>query len=276
MLSPSLLIIVGLFLGGLFLGLIGSLGYMPLLGKTDLNFNAYQNILSSEDFYLSFILTLYISLTSTVIASVIAVGAALILRRNFVGRSVINFLFQINLTVPHLVGAVGILYLFSQSGFFARLAYEFDLIAKPSEFPAFIYDPLAIGIILQYVWKEVPFIGLILLANMQTIGRDYEATARTHGATPWQSFRYVLLPLLSPGLLAAAMIVFAFTFGAYEMPALLGQNYPAALPVLAYQSFTDVNLNARPEALAMAMIIAFLSAIMIFGYVRLMRRYVRT
>ena len=138
-----------------------------------------------------------------------------------------------------------------------------------------IFDPLAIGIIMQYVWKEVPFIGLILLANMQTIGRDYEAVAQSLGASRWQSFRHVLLPLLMPGLLTAGMIVFAFTFGAYEIPALLGQSYPATLPVLAYQSFTDVDLNARPEALAMAMIIALLSAVMIYGYTRFTRRYIR-
>lgn len=276
LLSPALLLIVGLFLGGLFLGLVGSLGYMPLLGREEISFDAYRNILTSDRFYLSFLLTFYISFTSTVIASALAIGAALILRRHFLGRSVINFLFQINLTVPHLVGAVGILYLFSQSGFFSRLAYEFELIAKPSDFPAMIYDPLAIGIILQYVWKEVPFIGMILLANMQTFGQDYEAAARSLGANRWQSFRYVLLPLLTPGLLAAALIVFAFTFGAYEIPALLGQNYPAALPVLAYQSFTDVDLNARPEALAMGMIIAALSAVMILGYAHLTRKYVRS
>lgn len=276
LLSPALLLIVGLFLGGLFLGLIGSFGYMPLLGREEISLDAYRKILASDRFYHSFLLTFYISFTSTIIASILAVGAALILRRHFFGRSVINFLFQINLTVPHLVGAVGILYLFSQSGFFSRLAYEFELIARPSDFPAMIYDPLAIGIILQYVWKEVPFIGMILLANMQTFGQDYEAAARSLGANRWQGFRYVLLPLLTPGLLAAALIVFAFTFGAYEIPALLGQNYPASLPVLAYQSFTDVDLNARPEALAMGMIIAVLSAVMILGYARLTRRYVRS
>tara|TARA_R110002049_G_scaffold157_3_gene952 strand:- start:13064 stop:13921 length:858 start_codon:yes stop_codon:yes gene_type:complete len=275
MLSPALLIVCGLFIGGLALGLVGSFGYMPLIGQDNINLDAYRQILSSERFFLSFLLTFHIAFTSTVIASLLALGAALILRKSFLGRSVINFLFQINLTVPHLVGAVGILYLFSQSGVFARLAYDFSLISKPSEFPAMIFDPLAIGIIMQYVWKEVPFIGLILLANMQTIGRDYEAVAQSLGASRWQSFRHVLLPLLMPGLLTAGMIVFAFTFGAYEIPALLGQSYPATLPVLAYQSFTDVDLNARPEALAMAMIIALLSAVMIYGYTRFTRRYIR-
>tara|TARA_R100000005_G_C5001819_1_gene209128 strand:- start:5182 stop:6039 length:858 start_codon:yes stop_codon:yes gene_type:complete len=275
MLAPAVLIIAGLFLGGLLLGVIGSLGYMPFIGRSDWSFDAYRDIVTSERFYHSFLLTFHIAFTSTIIASAIAMGAALVLRRSFFGRRAIQFLFHLNLTVPHLVGAIGIVYLFSQSGFFARLAHEFHLIARPADFPALVYDPFAIGIILQYVWKEVPFIGLILLANMQSLSHDYEAVARSLGASRWQSFRHVLLPLLSPGLLAAAMIVFAFTFGAYEIPALLGQNYPAALPVLAYQAFTDTDLNARPAALAMAMVIAVMSALMIFAYARLTRRYVR-
>ena len=206
----------------------------------------------------------------------LAVAAALLLRRTFFGRATVNFLFQLNLTVPHLVGAVGILYLFSQSGTFARLAAEWNLIQRPGEFPALVFDPYAIGIILQYVWKEIPFIGVIVLANMQALGEDYESVARSLGASRWQAFRHVLLPLIFPGALSASVIVFAFTFGAYEIPAILGANYPAALPVLAYRKYTDVDLAARPEAMAMAIVIALLSAVMIYFYIRYTRRTIRS
>lgn len=276
LLTPALSAIFLLFFGGLVLGLMRSFNYMPVIGLTEPNLDAYVSIFTSREFYLSFLLTFHIAFTSTVISSVLAVGAALLLRRSFIGRPVVNFLFQLNLTVPHLVGAIGILYLFSQSGSFARLAAEWHLISRPSEFPALVFDPYAIGIILQYVWKEIPFIGVIVLANMQSLGEDYESVARSLGATRWQAFRYVLLPLIFPGVLSASVIVFAFTFGAYEIPALLGANYPAALPVLAYRQYTDVDLAARPEAMAMAIIIAVLSAVMIYFYVRYSRRNIRT
>lgn len=275
LLAPAMLIIVVLFFGGLTLGFIQSLNYMPAAGLTHPDLSAYAAILISPEFYRSFLLTFHIALTSTVLSSIISIGAALLLRRQFAGRAVINFLFQLNLTVPHIVGAVGILYLFSQSGSFARLAYHFQIIAKPSDFPALVFDPFAIGIILQYVWKEVPFIGVIVLANMQAIGQDYESIGRSLGASRWQAFRHVLLPLIFPGVLSASVIVFAFTFGAYEIPAILGPNFPAALPVLAYRLYTDVDLAARPQAMAMAMVISLLSAIMIFLYVRFSRRNVR-
>ena len=275
LLAPAMLIIGVLFFGGLAIGLMRSFNYMPVIGLTKPGPDAYIAVFTSTEFYLSFLLTFHIAFTSTVISSVLAIGAALLLRRQFIGRPVINFLFQLNLTVPHLVGAIGILYLFSQSGSFARLAYEWNMIAKPADFPALVFDPYAIGIILQYVWKEIPFIGVIVLANMQAIGEDYESVARSLGASRWQAFRHVLLPLIFPGVLSASVMVFAFTFGAYEIPAILGQNYPAALPVLAYRKYTDVDLAARPEAMALAIVIAVLSATMIFLYVRYARRSIR-
>ena len=270
-----MLVIVPLFFGGLMVGLFRSFNYMPVIGLTEPNLDAYFAVFTSAEFYYSFLLTFHIAFTSTVISSVLAIGAALLLRRQFVGRSVVNFLFQLNLTVPHLVGAIGILYLFSQSGSFARLAAEWGMISKPSQFPALVFDPYAIGIILQYVWKEIPFIGVIVLANMQSIGEDYESVARSLGANRWQAFRYVLLPLIFPGVLSASIIVFAFTFGAYEIPAILGANYPAALPVLAYRKYTDVDLAARPEAMAMAIVIALLSAVLIYAYIRYTRGRIR-
>ena len=271
LLAPALTVIGVLFFGGLAVGLLRSFNYMPIIGLDDPNLTAYRSLLSSPDIYRSFALTLYIAATSTLIATVLAVATALMLRRSFPGRAVASFLVQLNLTIPHLVGGIGILYLFSQSGSFARLAHEFTLISKPADFPALIFDPYAIGIIVTYIWKEVPFITVITLATLQTLGDDHETVARSLGATRWQAFRHVLLPQIMPGVLAASAIVFAFTFGAYEIPALLGASHPQTLPVMAYRSFTNVDLAARPQAMALAVLIALVSAVMIAAYTRALR-----
>ena len=271
LLAPALLVIGVLFFGGLGIGLARSFNYMPIIGLTEPNLDAYRKVLTSPEVYRSFALTLYIAATSTFIASVLAVAMALLLRSHFRGRAVASFFVQLNLTIPHLVGGIGILYLFSQSGSFARIAHSFGLITKPADFPALIFDPYATGIIATYVWKELPFITVITLATMQTLGDDQETVARTLGATRWQAFRYVLLPQIMPSLLSASAIVFAFTFGAYEIPALLGASSPQTLPVMAYRNFTDVDLAARPQAMALAMLIAFISALMIAVYTRALR-----
>jgi putative spermidine/putrescine transport system permease protein len=263
LLSPALLVILVLFVGGLFFGLIRSFNYFPLIGLTEPNLDAYRNILTSNGFLRSLGLTLHIAITSTVISMILAVGTGLVLRENFKGKKVMTFLFQLNLPIPHIVGAIGILFLFTQGGYSAQ-------------FPELVFDRFAIGIIAEYVWKEIPFIGVVVLAILQSIGDDYESLAQTLGASKWQRFRYVLLPLILPGILSVSVIVLAFTFGAFEIPFILGQSFPQHLSVLAVRNYTNPDLNARPEAMATAIIIALISTVLIFIYMTLSRRLVRS
>jgi putative spermidine/putrescine transport system permease protein len=71
------------------------------------------------------------------------------------------------------------------------------------------------------------------------------------------------------------MLVLAFTFGAFEVPFLLGRRFPSALPVLSYRAYTDVDLNARPEAMAMSIIIAALVTVLVYAYQKITRIYLR-
>jgi putative spermidine/putrescine transport system permease protein len=272
LLAPALGVILLLFGSGLSLALVQSLGYLPAIGETDLSLDAYRQVLSDPAFGRSLLLTTWIAGASTVVSAGLALVAALALRRAFRGKGLATFIFQSNLPIPHLVGAISILFLFSQSGFLARLSHLLGGIDSPADFPVLVFDPYGLGIILEYVWKSSVFIGIILLAALQSIGEDYEEVARTLGANRWQRFRHVVLPLLRPSILSASVLVFAFTFGAFEVPLLLGSRFPSALPVMAYRLYTDVDLNARPEAMALSIIIAMIVTLLIGLYTRLTRR----
>ncbi|MGC9320580.1 MAG: ABC transporter permease subunit, partial [Armatimonadota bacterium] len=80
-----------------------------------------------------------------------------------------------------------------------------------------------------------------------------------------------ILPLIAPALLSTSIIVFAFTFGAFEVPGVLGVRYPRTLPVLALRFFTDADLNARAEAMALSMIITGIVMLLVAVYMRLTR-----
>lgn len=272
LLAPTLTVIVGLFGGGLVYGLLQSLGWQPALDRTDLSLAAYHHILFgeqyAEQFWRGLLLSLWISLASTVISAVLAVGLALLLRGRFRGKRFATFLLQFNLPVPHLVAALGLLFLLSQSGLVARFAAQFGWLTTPADFPILVRDGAGLGIIVTYIWKEVPFIAVILLAVLQALDEDYENLARSLGANRWQRFRYVTLPLILPALLSASMLVLAFTFGAYEVPELLGVRFPRALPVTALRFFIDNDLNARDEAMAMSMIISAVALVFLLLYLR--------
>ncbi len=273
MLFPALVVISVLFAGGLVLGLSQSLGYLPLIGRYRVSLEAYLRLLASPGFLQSLLLTFFVAAGATALAVVLGVATALILRRRFRGARVLTVIYQLPLTVPHLVAAAGVLLLVSQSGLAARLAYHAGLIADSASFPVLVFDPLNLGVIMVYVWKEVPFIGLIALAVLQSLGEDYEQQARTLGATRGQSFRHVLLPLILPGILPGSIIIFAYVFGSFEVPYLLGRTFPAMLSVLSYRYYVDVDLDARPQAMAMSVLIAAVVLVLVILYHRAAGRF---
>jgi putative spermidine/putrescine transport system permease protein len=269
LLAPALLVIGVLFAGGLLAAVVQSLGYLPAIGQTEINLDAYREFLNGEDFVRSFLLTTYVAAASTGISTALAVLAALVLRR--AGGRLSAVVFQLPITIPHLVAAVGIALVISQTGLGARLAAALGLIGEPKDFPALLYDRYSVGIILTYVWKEVPFIALVVLAALRGVAGDLEDVARTLGANAWQRFWYVVFPVISPSVVAASLLVFAFTFGAFEVPYLLGRSYPTMLPVMAYNEYRDIELTARPAAMAINVLIALITAVFAALYLRLAR-----
>ena len=254
--APALLVVVVLFGGGLLLGLLQSLAHFPVADTDRLTFEHFANVLSDPDFLHSLILTVYVSTISTAIAATLSIMLSLALTSLAAKYRFVHFVFQIPLTVPHLVIAVAVVFMLSPTGFFSRLALTLGLMDSSASFPLLINDHWGVGIILAYVWKEIPFITLMILSVLRHTGVELLDVGRTLKAGRWQRFRYITLPTISPSLGAACLIVFAYTFGAFEIPFLLGQTYPMMLPVWAYKNYSDVDLLARPEGIATGIIIA--------------------
>jgi len=250
MLLPAFLVLILLFGGGLVVGVGQSFGYFPVIGLTDFTAEHYIDVLTDRNFLQSLWLTFRIAFWSTFLSSVLAIGAALVLRETFKGSQLATFLFQVPLPIPHLVAANGIVLLITQSGLLARMGVAAGLMSVPADFPALVFDRAGIAIILTFLWKEVPFIGLVILAVLQSVGPQFEEIAQTLGANRWQRFWFVLLPLIMPGILSTSIIVFAFVFASYEIPLLLGVRFPTTLPVLAFRNYQDPDLALRPQAMA--------------------------
>jgi putative spermidine/putrescine transport system permease protein len=276
LLAPALTVVIVLFFGGLSLALMQSFNYMPVLGKNDFSFQAYVNVFQDPRFLSGLALTFWIGTATMILSMTLAVICALVLRQAIRGRRAGSFLFQLNIPIPHIVGAVAMTFLLSQSGLLSRCTFSLGITEGTSDFPALIYDKYGIAAIAEFLWKAVPFTGIIVLAVLQSLGDDYENLARTLGANRWQRFRYVILPFIMPGLMQASIIIFAFAFGNFEIPWLLGARYPTALPVLAYEYYTDVDLGRRTEAMAISMVIALLITVLVWIYMRISEKYVRS
>lgn len=275
LLAPALAVVLVLFGGGVVMGVLASLGYQPFLPGRELSLDAYRGLLDDVEVRRSLLLTFRIALLSTLVSAVLAVGAALLLRGTRRGRRAALLVFQLNLPVPHLVGAAAMLLLLGQSGLVSRLLFAVGLVDAPAGAPVLTNDAVGWAIMAEYVWKEVPFIGVVVLAALSGGVSDLEDAARSLGAGAWSRFRFVVLPHITPAVVSTSIIVFAFTFGSYEVPLLLGQPFPATLPVVAYQAYADTDLTARPRAMAIAVVITFLVVLVVLAYSVLTERVLR-
>ncbi|NJL45065.1 MAG: ABC transporter permease subunit [Leptolyngbyaceae cyanobacterium SM2_3_12] len=245
-----------LFGGGLLLAGLQSLGLLGLTSDGSLSLGAYRQALGNPQFWRSLGISLYIAFTATALSTVLSIGLALLLQR--AGRWA-SFACQLTLPIPHLVGIAGILLLLSPSGLLARLLFALGWISSDQDFPLLVNDPGNIGVMTHFLWKEIPFMTLILLAVLRGIRPEYGIQARALGANPWQCFWAITLPLLRPGIVSASLIVFGFIFGSFEVPFLLGPTFPKTLPVLVYQAFTDGDLAQRPVAIALGLLLSLIS-----------------
>ena len=271
LLIPQILLTI-LFLIGLWTGITQSLGVIPAFGLEELTLQYYKEVLSRPDMLESVLYSLRIAFLSATIATVGGVLVCAALTMNGKAEGFYGRLIQLPIIVPHVVVALFVINIFAQNGILARLMYWFGIIAEQQEFPRIIYSESGLGVILAYVWKELPFIVYFIVALMANINGGLGEAARNLGAGKWQSFFKVTLPLCGHTILSGFLIIFVFALGAYELPVLLGATLPKALPVLAYQQYIHPDLKNRPYAMALNGIIIIISMISALIYFVLMER----
>jgi multiple sugar transport system permease protein len=106
--------------------------------------------------------------------------------------------------------------------------------------------------ILADTWKTAPFIALLLLAGLQVIPEDVYEAAKVDGATTWQRFTRITLPLLRPAILVALIFRTLDALRIFDLPFVLtqGANGTTTLSILSYNSFTADRLLGPGSALA--------------------------
>ena len=244
--------------------LVQSLGLIPAFGLTEPTIEYYRQVLASETFLSSLGVSLKIAIFSAVLATVLGVlvCAALVgCRKNGIVHAV-----RLPILVPHTVVALFVITICSQTGLLARGAAALGIISDSTEFPQLLFSQSYAGVILAYLWKEIPFVAYFVLALMSGISSTLGEAAENLGASPLKSFFQITLPLSLPVIAKAFLIIFIFAFGGYELPFLLGATLPKALPVQAYIAYTSPDLLQRPLAMAMNGVILLLSITMAAMY----------
>ena len=268
---PTVVVLITLFVGGFVFGILQSVGYFSVISGSEqkISFDAYLAAFQNETVRSGIILTFRVAILSTVLSTIIALAISLMISRTKRFQSVLISITQFNIPIPHVVAATGVLLTFSQSGIVSRLTNHFGITDGSSDFPIITNDPFGYGIIMSYLWKEVPFLCVLILSALRGPVTNLDETAKTLGASYGFRLRKVILPYIFPSILSGTIIVFAFSFGSYEVPYLLGEPYPSTVSVVAYQLYTNRDLANRPTAMALATITSVVIGLLVYAYMKL-------
>jgi putative spermidine/putrescine transport system permease protein len=118
-----------------------------------------------------------------------------------------------------------------------------------------IRDRAGIGIVLVYVYKEAPFLALLVLATMGRSLAEREEAAAVCGADWLRRVRFVVWPTIRRPLATGCLIVGAFAFGAFEVPLVVGPTYPPTVATYALQA-TQGDLIHGQSLAAAALLVA--------------------
>ena len=209
----------------------------------------------------SILWTVRVAAASTVLAGLAALATAAVFRGSKRVDRIAKGAALLPLPIPHLVAGVLGLMILGQSGLIGRVAFALGLVQVPADVPALVYDRAGIGLILTLAWKEFAFLVLVAWSALAERGVALEEAARTLGASAWQTFRRITLPVLLRATMPAAVAVFTFVLGSFEVAALLAPSDPLPLPVLTLERYTDPALGRRGDAFVLVLIGIGLSAL---------------
>lgn len=249
----------------------------PQEGHPFAGIDNYLFILKDPLFWDSVRITAVFVIAAVTLEILIAIGTALILNRPFRGQRALRMLALLPWAIPSVVNGIMWKWILNPSyGSLNGLLYSLGLIDK---YVIWLGNPeTALAMVVAAdIWKETPFIMLLILAALQTIPHDLYEAARVDGSSPVQSFFHITLPLIRPTLFVAIALRTIWALKSFDLIYTLTAGGPSnGTAVLGYytyaKSFVSLQLG-RGAAVAYIMTFAVLALVII--YQKLLYREVR-
>ncbi|MEO7115976.1 MAG: sugar ABC transporter permease, partial [Caldimonas sp.] len=223
-------------------------------------------------------LALFNTLLYTIVASIfkffLGLWLAVLLNRNIRFKTFFRAVILLPYIVPTALSAIAFWWIYdSQFSIVSWLLVKMGLI---DHYIDFLGDPWNArwSVIAANVWRGVPFVAITLLAGLQTISPSYYEASAIDGATPWQQFRHVTLPLLTPIIAVVMTFSVLFTFTDFQLIYVITRGGPLnathLMATLAFQRAINGGALGEGAAIAITMV-PFLLACIMFSYFGLQR-----
>jgi multiple sugar transport system permease protein len=214
-------------------------------------FDNYTEAFGSSEFWESVRNTFLFTGLSVTLELVIGLGMALAMHEAFRGRGVLRTVVLVPWAVLTVVSAITWRTLFEpQLGLAPQIL---DVFGIGGDIVWLGQEGYAMAVmVLADVWKTAPFMALLLLAGLQVIPDDVYDAAKVDGATTWQRFRRITIPLLMPAILVALIFRTLDALRIFDLPFVLtgGSNGTTTLSLIAHQELTTNRLIGYGSALS--------------------------
>ncbi len=224
-------------------------------------------------------LALFNTLFYTVIASifkfVLGLYLAILLNKNLPFKSFFRAVVLLPWIAPTALSAIAFWWIYDSQ--FSIISWTLMKLGWIDSYIDFLGDPwnARYSTIAANIWRGIPFVAISLLAGLQTISPSYYEASAIDGATPWQQFRHVTLPLLTPIIAVVMTFSVLFTFTDFQLIYVLTRGGPLnathLMATLSFQRAISGGALGEGAALATLMVPFLLGAIM-FSYFGLQRR----
>jgi ABC-type sugar transport system permease subunit len=198
----------------------------------------YIDILGSDYFWQSTGRTLYFTVVSVGLELVLGILVAVLLNENFFGRGFVRSLVILPWALPTVVNGVLWAWIFdSNYGALNGLLTQLHVI---DAYKSWLGTPFSAmnSVIFADVWKNFPMMALILLAALQTINQGYYEAAKIDGASVFQRFFNITLPMLKPAILVALVIRTMEAFKVFDIIYTMTKGGPAnGTQVISYYAY---------------------------------------
>jgi putative spermidine/putrescine transport system permease protein len=229
--------------------------------KGDFVLNNYVRFFHLPLYYESIFRTIWISVVSSVVAAFLGYPLAyLIAKTEHPARN--TFLMILVLASMQLDGVIrlyGMMVLLGDNGLINGTLLRWHTIDKPLPLMYNVF-----GVIVGDVQITLPFMVLSLIGVIRRINPSLEEAARSLGASRWETFRYVTLPLSMPGVLAGMLLVFALASSSYVVAALMGGWKVWVLPVHIFEQISNGGHWQFGAAIAVILFVVNITAIFVY------------
>lgn len=235
----------------------------------------YEFLWDDSVFWLSVFNTVLYTFVASVLKFGLGLWLALLLNENLPIKSFFRAIVLLPWVVPTVLSALAFWWIYdAQFSIISWSLMQIGLIDQPINF---LGDPTnaRLSVIAANVWRGIPFVAISLLAGLQTIPASLQEAASLDGASSWQRFRHVTLPMLTPIIAVVMTFSVLFTFTDFQLIYVLTKGGPVnathLMATLSFQRAIPGGQLGEGAAIAVAMIPFLLAAIM-FSFFGLQRR----